>query len=183
MGKQINYWMGYEDFLQIAQSALDNGCIIMKKVDGKYISGQDINIITEDIHTYMFYLREAGEMQIETVNGNEYISFYSPSGNTVVEAGFSYQRDDKKEITRARLFVTTGYYDKEGIFISRPDCLTKIYNQLVRVVKRVAPYTELTDSYISRREIDYLQEVEWKHKEYVAPSCFELWKQHYKLCQ
>lgn len=27
MGKQINYWLGYADFLQIAQAALDCGCV------------------------------------------------------------------------------------------------------------------------------------------------------------
>ena len=26
MGKQINYWLGYEDFLKTAQVALDYGC-------------------------------------------------------------------------------------------------------------------------------------------------------------
>lgn len=108
MGKQINYWIGYQDFLPIAQA------------------------------------------------------------------------DIAKTITRARLFVTTGYY-KDDVFIPRPDCLTKVYNRLVRVVKRIAPYTELTDTYISTREPDALQEVEWKHKEYVTPACLELRQQQYKL--
>lgn len=34
MGKQINYWAGYDDFLKIAQAALDCGCIIIKKSKG-----------------------------------------------------------------------------------------------------------------------------------------------------
>lgn len=34
MGKQINYWLGYEDFVKIAQVALDCGCIIIKKFRG-----------------------------------------------------------------------------------------------------------------------------------------------------
>ena len=43
MGKQINYWMGYEDFLQVAQAALDCGCVIIKKsADGKLIYGHII---------------------------------------------------------------------------------------------------------------------------------------------
>ena len=65
MGKRINYWIGYQDFLPIAQAALDSGCIIMKKINEKYISGQEINIVTEDVHKYLFYLPEAGSMQPE----------------------------------------------------------------------------------------------------------------------
>ena len=37
----------------------------------------------------------------------------------------------------------TGRYTDDGDWIPRPDMLTKVYNKLVRVVKKVAPYTEL----------------------------------------
>ena len=52
MGKQINYWLGYEDFLKIAQAALDCGCIIIKKVSGKLVYGQTLDIVTEHEHYY-----------------------------------------------------------------------------------------------------------------------------------
>ena len=42
MGKQINYWAGYDDFLKIAQAALDCGCIIIKKISGTMIYGQNL---------------------------------------------------------------------------------------------------------------------------------------------
>ncbi|MBO5092966.1 MAG: hypothetical protein J6C33_01265 [Lachnospiraceae bacterium] len=47
MGKQINYWLGYEEFLQIAQEALDCGCIIMKAVSDKPVSGRTFEIVTK----------------------------------------------------------------------------------------------------------------------------------------
>ncbi len=68
----------------------------------------------------------------------------------------------------------SGYYDENGEYIARPECLTKMYHRLVRAVKMVAPYTELADHYTSIKDHEYLQEKEWKHKEYVSPSCLAL---------
>ena len=31
MGKQINYWMDYDNFLLLAQKAIDLGCTIVKE--------------------------------------------------------------------------------------------------------------------------------------------------------
>ena len=38
MGKQINYYMGYTDFLKVAQAAIDSGCVIYRhsKENGKW---------------------------------------------------------------------------------------------------------------------------------------------------
>ena len=52
MGKQISYWLGYEDFLKIAQAALECGCIIIKKVSGKLeIRLQKLDFLLEMIKT------------------------------------------------------------------------------------------------------------------------------------
>ena len=175
MGKQINYWLGYTDFLQIAQAALDCGCVIIKPTPEKLIYGQTLDTVTADQHCYYFYLPEAGALmgqQIPFQNGN--LSGYNAIGNTVIEAGFSFIHEEKKKITRSRLFAISGYYDESGEYIPRPDCLTKTYNRLVRVAKKAAPYTELTDYIISTRDSSYLQKKEWKHKEYVSPSYLAL---------
>lgn len=150
MGKQINYWLGYEDFLKIAQVALDCGCIIIKKGSEKLLYGKTLPF-----------------------NGNN-IQSYSPIGSTVIKGGFSFRNDKSKTITRSRLFVISSYYDEQGEYISRPECVTKIYNKLVRTVKKIAPYTVLIDKYISTKEDTYLQEVEWKHKEYISPQYLNL---------
>lgn len=175
MGKQINYWLGYEEFLKIAQAALDCGCIIMKKVSGTIIYGQTLDIVTEHEHYYWFYVPEAGSLSGKdfSLDGKD-IPCYSPAGNTVIEGGFSFRNDKSKTISRSRLFVISGYYDDQGEYITRPECVTKIYNQLVRIVKKVAPLTELTDTYISTKDDTYLQEVEWKHKEYITQEYFNM---------
>lgn len=175
MGKQINYWLGYEDFFKIAQAALDCGCIIIKKGSEKLLYGKTLDIVTEHEHSYWFYVPEAGILSGKTLpfNDND-IQSYSPIGNTVIEGGFSFRNDKSKTITRSRLFVISGYYDEQGEYISRPECVTKIYNKLVRIVKKVAPYTVMIDKYISTKDDTYLQEVEWKHKEYITPEYLNL---------
>lgn len=184
MGKQINYWLGYEDFLQIGQAALDCGCVIIKPVSGKLVYGQNLDMITESEHDYYFYVPEAGKLTGRSIpfDDERAIGNYSAEDNTIIRAGFSHRNDEKKELVRSRLFVISGYYDGKGEYVPRPECVTKIYNRLVRIVKKVAPYTELTDTYISVRDEDYLQKKEWKHKEYISPQFLQLRSlQNYKL--
>ena len=183
MGKQINYWLKYEEFLRIAQAALDCGCVILKPDPEKMKYGQTLDMITEDKCRYYFYLPEAGALMAQQIPfQSEPVIGYNAAGNTVIEAGFSFIHDNEKEITRSRLFVISGYYDENGEYIQRPECLTKTYQKLVRVLKKIAPYTELTDHIISTRNDDYLQEREWKHKEYISASCLALKvSENYKL--
>ena len=183
MGKQINYWLGHAEFLQIAQTALNCGCVIVKRVSGQWVYGQALDIVTQDEHRYYFYLPEAGKLMDQQIPFlNEQMIGYNAIGNTVIEAGFSFIREKQKKIARSRLFVISGYYDKSGEYVARPECLTKTYQKLVRVVKKVAPYTELTDHIVSIRDNDYLQDKEWTHKEYVSPSYLELrTSQNYEL--
>lgn len=67
MGKQINYWLGREEFLHIAQAALDCGCVIIKPGPGKTEYGQTLDIITEDSRRYYFYLPEAGSLMAQKI--------------------------------------------------------------------------------------------------------------------
>lgn len=78
--------------------------------------------------------------------------------------------------------MISGYYDEQGEYISRLECVTKIYNKLVRITKKIAPLTELTDKYTSIKDDTYLHEVEWKHKEYITPEYLNLKESNnYKL--
>ena len=52
-----------------------------------------------------------------------------------------------------------------------------VYRLVLRVVKKVAPYTELVVIITSRDG----EQREWKHKEYISPHCAELMKQGYSL--
>lgn len=177
MGKQINYWPGYEDFLQIAETALDCSCVIIRYAAGReLVYGRTSDIVTADWYRYFFYVPEAGALMGQQIpfESRRAVIGCTVAGNTLIEAGFSHKNDEKKEIIRSRLYVQSGFYDDKGEYVPRPVCVTKMYNRLVRMVKRLAPYTELTDTYVSMNDEDYLQEKEWKHKEYISPQFLRL---------
>ena len=185
VGKQMNYWMDYDIFVLLAQKALDMGCVIYRrsnKDSGKLVFGTDIGIVIPEEKGYFFHFPEAGELIIGIQNEKECISeSIGKSGNALIEAGFSFIDHTKKRISRARIYCSSGYYDKDGAFIGRPELLTKAYNSLARYVKKIAPYTELTDSYISSHDKDYGQEIAYIHKEYVSHYCNEKRFEGYKL--
>lgn len=191
MGKQINYFMDYDSFLLLAQKAVDLGCTVIKQdLDlGKVIESDDIHIIapyTERFGAkdYYFHLPEAGAVGIQMINGKEHLDRgYTATGNAVIEAGYSFvpespAGDDgmrqKKEIRHARIHCISGYYDENGEYIPRPQCLTKVYNALARYVKKLAPYTEFTDMLISMKPENYGEPYEYTHKEYITKACLDL---------
>lgn len=168
MGKQINYYMEYDAFLSISKCAIDLGCLIVTEdiETGKIISSSDISIVTQDTIRYYFYIPKAGPLKTEVrADGSEWVNTcYNETGNAIIEA--DYCRFDLNEgfIGRGRLFSQTGYYDQNGEFISRPKIVDDIYKQLVKKVKKAAPYTETSPGY----------------KNYITPFLFAL-KMEYHL--
>ncbi|MBQ9906248.1 MAG: hypothetical protein IJM46_05730 [Oscillospiraceae bacterium] len=184
MGKQINYYMEYACFLRLAEKALELGCEIIRNEHAAEISrGFSADIVTPDCIHYYFYVPDAGELTFGTdMYGKRYVQSYaSAGGNALIEAGFSCISDAEKCISRARLYCTTGYYDADKVFVPRPDNTAKIYNTLARYAKKLAPFTELTDTRISMQDETYLQEIEYIHKEYITPHCLHLRNEAYAL--
>lgn len=145
MGRQINYYMEHESFLQVAQLALDGGCEIIKEnLDVRpttVLRTRDISMIKPDDWHFWFYVPEAGEFAVKTYDCGERAEHsFSESGNALIEAGVSLVLDDEKEIRRARLYVQSGYYDSGGVWIPRPKCVDAVYNKLVRRVKKLTTY-------------------------------------------
>lgn len=176
MGKQINYYMEYESFLLVAEKALELGCEIIRDRDGKIIRGYTTDVITRDINRYYFRVPEAGEIATEERYGKTYVKRgYCASGASIIEAGYSFFRPEKKEIQRERLFCISDYFDEDGNLIKRPDCVTKIYESLARYVKKIAPYTEL-EHYVANPMYEGRK---FTTKEYITPKCLELLKDDY----
>ena len=173
--------MEYESFLPVAKSAIEQDCIIFKEYNGKVIQSKDLSIVTKDCHDYYFHLPIAGEVIVKILSdGREVIDYgYSETGNSIIRAGFSYFNG--KQITRSRLFAISGYHNDIDEWIPRPDCLTKVYNSLVRKAKGLAPYTELTDVLTHRNGECYGDKFEWKHKEYITAYCLNLRGKGYSL--
>lgn len=101
MGRQINYWMDYKSFLNVAQTAVECGCIIVRNDINvkKPVQSKDISIVTEDCKNYFFYLPEAGRMNFKKYNDGREVADkgFTETGNAVIEAGFSYIRNDSKK--------------------------------------------------------------------------------------
>ena len=178
--------MDYENFVLLAQKAIELGFVIYRNKpdeNGKVIYGTNTDIVTKDERQYYFYLPAAGEIEILVCNGIEKVNCGIEYGNVIIEAGYSYVNENcnPKKITRGRVYCSSGYYDKDGEFVNRPEILTKAYNSLARYVKKLAPYTELHDLMVSSREENYGQTVEYIHKEYVTAWCLQKREVGYKL--
>lgn len=176
MGKQINYYMEYESFLLVAEKALELGCEIVRDYGGKVVRGYSTDLIIKDNILYCFHVPEAGEIAMEERHGKTYVKRgYNASGASIIEAGFSCIRPEKKEIQSNRLFCISDYFDEDGNLIKRPDCVTKIYESLARYVKKIAPYTEL-EHYVAN---PIYEGRKFKSKEYITTRCLELLKDDY----
>ena len=62
MGKQTSFYMEREVFQELAQEAIDCGCLILRQSGNKIVSSRDTSIITASCDQYYFYLPEAGEL-------------------------------------------------------------------------------------------------------------------------
>ncbi len=168
---QISYWMGYEEFVQLAQFATERGCLILKNdVDGKLLYETDANAITKNVYDYYFYIPQAGTLQTTCIGKKEWVDLTS-SAHLFIRAGFSYIDKKKRKITRGRLYSRPCSYFEE---LPRPDCVTTLYHDLVDFVKKIAPTTKITDSYLSTKAQDFLQECTWIRTSYITSSLLEL---------
>lgn len=178
MSKQINYYLEFEGFLQLAQKTLELGCSIVRedKSAGTVTESRDIEFITEDRKIFWyFHLPEAGELETELYDGKERLNgIYNACSNSVIEASFSRIKNEEREIFRGRLYLSGGYYDKNKNFISPPDCIIKTYNSLVRYVKKLSPYTEITRTRVYAGGDMDGQKDEYKTKIYISPFCLDL---------
>lgn len=90
----------------------------------------------------------------------------------VIEAGFSIPIEEKHLIVKNRLYAITGIYADDGSWVSRPDMLTKLYNKLVRVVKKKVPYTEVEHFVVN----PMYEGKKFKSKEYISSDYYDLVK-------
>ena len=102
MGKQMTYYMEREVFTQLAQIAVDLGCVILKQNGSKIISG-DTSIIDSHCSKYYFYLPAAGEINEELPLG-----CYNSNAGCVIEASYSTRTKDLC-LKRGKLYITSGF--------------------------------------------------------------------------
>ncbi len=136
MGKQIEYYMELESYKLLVKKAFDLGFKVIEEQNNLRICCC-FEEVTFSQHGMYFYLEEAGEL---IVKENGHIDLLR---SPLVESGFSYINEKKKEISNSRLWVSTGFWSNSEEFIRRDEVLDKKYSSLMRFVKKLAPYTEV----------------------------------------
>ena len=139
-----------------AQKAVDLSFTVVKEdlTLGRVIESKDNRIISPygkyNHPSFYFHIPEAGDIRILTGIGKECLDYgYTATGNS-------------------------GYHDENKKDIPRPDCLTKVYNSLVKYVKKTAPYTVSVEMFISTKDENHGEAFEYRHKEYITKTCLNL---------
>lgn len=176
MGRQIDYWMEFDAFRRLASTALSCGCHIISPFQ-PHIRYDDIEKLDPHQYLYYFCTPQADPPLTQYFGSSGETTAGSGVSCPVITAGFSCIDDAAKRIARAHLSVITGFYDAGGTWIPRDENTTRVYQRLVKSVKKLCPYTELTDSYFDIRSETYGQQMEYRHKEYISPFCLKLKKE------
>lgn len=137
MGRQIEYYMELDSYKSLVKKAFDLGFkVIIEEQNNVKIYGC-FETLTFSKRSMYFYLEEAGQLIIKE---NGYIDSLS---SPLIKSGFSYINEKKKEISKSRIWVSTGFWSNNEEFIHRNEVLDKKYSSLMRYIKKLAPFTEV----------------------------------------
>lgn len=176
MGKQTSFYMEREVFQELAQEAIDCGCLILRQSGNKIVSSRDTSIITASCDQYYFYLPEAGELDEDLPLG-----CFNVNGSMVIEANYTTRNKDHS-LHRARLYLMTSVPTLEGA-ISTPDCMVKLYKKLVRKMKMLTKFVPIPAERMSNRMTYYADPSDRSHKLYLTPKMIKLMeKPNVNLC-
>lgn len=162
MGKQKNYYIDRETFLNLAEVALRCGCSILRQTDEGIISAKDTSIITEDCRKYYFYLPMAGELDWDKPLG-----CYNENGNVTIEASYTPPAEDGL-LKRGRMYMVNGYAAPDGSFVDRPECLAKLYRKLFVGIKQYTKFISVPADRMSLRLNYYADTTDRYHRLYIS---------------
>lgn len=165
MGRQAHFYMEREIFIQLAQTAIDLGCVILKQSGNKLVSANDTSIITAGCSQYYFYLPQAGKL-----DENLPMGCYNANGNVVIEAGYT-TKSGSSVLHRSRLYMMSGYTGDNG-FVERPECLEELYKKLVKRMKKLTMHVAIPAEKISTRLNYYADPTDRSHKIYITDKLF-----------
>lgn len=168
MGKQTSFYMEREVFQELAQEALDCGCLILRQSGGRIVSAQDASIITAGCDQYYFYLPEAGNLDMKLPLG-----CFNVNGSMVIEANYTTRNKDHS-LHRARLYLMTSVPTADGGSISTPECMVKLYKKLVRKMKMLTKFVPIPAERMSNRMTYYADPSDRSHKLYLTQKMIKL---------
>ena len=160
--------MEREVFIELAQFALDCGCVILRQSGQKIISARDTSIITAGCRQYYFYLPEAGELDESLPLG-----CFNSNGSVVIEANYS-TRDKQHALHHAALYLMTAVPAEDGSFIETPECMVDIYKKLVKKMKLLTKFVRVPADRMSNRMTYYADPSDRSHKLYLTKKLLKL---------
>lgn len=177
MGKRTSFYMEREVFVELAQTAIDCGCLILRQNGKKIVSSQDTSIITASCHKYYFYLPQAGEL-----DQNLPLGCFNANGSMVVEANYS-TRDKQYALHHASLYLMTTVPTENGGSIETPEIMVKLYKRLVRKMKMLTKFVPVPAERMLNRLTYYADPADRSHKLYFTPKMLkQLEKPEVTLC-
>lgn len=164
MGKRTSFYMEREAFVELAQTAVDMGCLILRQNGKKIVSAQDTSIITASCQQYYFYLPAAGEIDEDLPLG-----CFNKNGSMVVEANYT-TRDENYALHHATFYLMTTVPDGNGGSISASDCMVTLYKKLVKKMKMQTKFITVPAERMSNRMTYYADPADRSHKIYMTPK-------------
>lgn len=165
MGRQAHFYMEREIFIQLAQTAIELGCVILKQSGNKLVSATDTSIITAGCSQYYFYFPQAGELHTDLPLG-----CYNANGNVVIEAGYT-TKSGSTILHRSRLYMMSGYTEN-NTFVEHPECMETLYKKLVKRMKQLTMHMAVPAGKISTRLNYYADPTDRSHKIYITDKLF-----------
>lgn len=141
MGKQINFYIEKELEEKLIQQIFNEGFVIVAEdLDNKVLVTYDeFQKINPKVYIMYLYKKDFGKLVIDKDCEFRLDSLRSP----IIELTRTLIKNDKKIVTRGRLWIETKYYDGNGGIILKDSILTKEYNSLVKWIKRNVPNQEV----------------------------------------
>lgn len=147
MGKQTSYYITHDEFLTLAQAALDEGCRLLRldfNAAEPPCPTRDLSAIDPTHALWYFVLPGAGEPRYLRNRLGRYAPDTSGAIETqLIETGFSV-RSSRGVWSSPRLYIASDAL-VDGMLVPRPAEATRIYDKLARIVRKMAPTRVYTD--------------------------------------
>jgi len=156
MGRQINFYMSEKVQTEFIEFLEQNNFLYVD-----YYVDKTVHPSCKDEYMVYLYKEAYGEL-VKKFDDTVYDNSHGP----VIEYSKTLIREDKKTITRGRLWMTDWYFDEAGNKVKKNELLTKDYEKLVRWIKKHVPYQVYNHK-------GYML------KEYINDEVIELQKQGY----
>jgi hypothetical protein len=143
LGKQLQFLLDIDTENQFVKHILseENNRILF---NGYPIAELPKPFTVEGWFTVYLYRPEFGEIVTENIDNLR--SYIRPNYSPVIEFSRTIVREEKKELSKGRVWVEMKYFDKNGFEKHKPKELNDFYNNVTRWLKKAAPLQEINGS-------------------------------------